>query len=611
MANGFWQKLLRVDLTSGTCTVEDIPESDLKAFLGGSGLGGEMLRRELGAKTDPLSPVNRIIFGTGPFQGYTMPGSAKFSITGISPLTGTFADTAAGADFGVSLKQTGYDMLVVQGKADKPVILVVDNGEVSIKDGSAYWGKDAYEATQAMWEKEGDYSISAIGPAGENMVAIACVVVDNHSFAGRCGLGAVMGSKNLKAVLVRGDKKVPLHDPEKARALMRDLYKVIAANAKENGFREHGTPGLCETAEALGDMPIKYWTGDVWPEGAKRLGAPNFTEVLKAKPKPCKFCPVGCHRDIEVTEPAEYATKGPGPEYETLGLMGTALYIDDPKVVAKGNDLANKLGLDTISAGAMVGFCMEAWEKGWITPDQTDGIDFTWGNPQALLQMLPKIAHKDGFGALFAGGTLKAAEQVHPDAPGVVFHVKGLDIPSHDPRACISLVPTYLSGTRGACHFRGGSEDIEMGGFFIPEIGIEEGCVTLLEPDNQSLIAARSQDYFGMFNALVLCAFMIDGNGMTFTHLRDIFNAVTGWDYSFDDLIRTGERAFVAQRLINLRDGYGHDDPLPEKFVTASKEGFRAGKVPPVERLMQDYYTVRGWDAKGVPTKETLSRLGL
>lgn len=611
--NGYWQKLMRVDLNSGNISTEPIAEADLKRFIGGAGLGGELLRRELGPHTDPYGPDNRLIFATGPFQGFPVPGGGKFSMAAISPLTGTFADTAAGADFGVALKKSGVDILVVQGVAAKPVVLKIDNNTVILEDAAFCWGKNAYESCDILSATYGPgFSVSTIGPAGENRVAIACVVVDKHSFAGRCGLGAVMGGKNLKAVAVRGTQSVPMARPEEAKALFRKYQKIIADTTRENGFREHGTPGLCESAEALGDMPIKYWTGDTWPEGAKRLGAPNSTKVLKARPAPCKFCPVGCHRHIEVTEPAEYAVTGAGPEYETYGLMGSALLIDDPKVVAKGNDLANRLGLDSISAGAMVGFCMEAQEKGWLTPDKTNGLDFSWGNPRALLDMLPLIANRKGIGELFANGTLEAARKLHPNAESIVAHVKGLDLPAHDPRSCISLVPTYVTGTRGACHFRGGSEDVEMGGFFDPDLGITEGMTKFFEPENQSFVAARCQDYFGLCNSLVLCAFMIDGGGLPFAGLLGMFNAITGWDFTGEDLIVAGERAFVAQRLINLRDGYGHDrDLLPAKLLKPSKEGFRAGKIPPMDRLLSDYYALRGWSEKGVPTAETLQRLGL
>ncbi|MCK4855878.1 MAG: hypothetical protein KAT31_16475, partial [Bacteroidales bacterium] len=419
-----------------------------------------------------------------------------------------------------------------------------------INNASHLSGMDTYETIDAIHAETGDrkLSIAAIGPAGEKQVAIACVVVDKHSFAGRCGMGAVMGSKGLKAIAVRGTQKAEMNDPDKAKSLIKQFQQQILKEVKENEFRAHGTTALCESAEALGDMPIKYWEQDVWPEGAEKLGAPNYTEVLNAKPYPCKFCPVGCHRNIKITEPAQYAQEGIGPEYETLGMMGTNLLIDDPKAVAKGNDMANRLGLDTISAGAMVGFAMECFEKGWITAEDTDGLELKWGNPEVLFKLLDQIGNKEGFGAIFSEGTLGAAKKISSEAVEIVAHCKGLDLPSHDARSCISLAPTYTTGTRGACHFRGGCEDVEMGGFFIPEIGIKEGMVKFFEKENQSLLAAKCQDYFALLNSLVICAFMVDGGGMTFSEVRELFNAVTGWDYSIEDLMDIGERIFTVQR---------------------------------------------------------------
>ncbi len=614
MKNGYWQKLLRVDLTNRKTRVDQIAEKDLKQFIGGAGLAAEILRREIPEKIDPYSPENLVIFGTGPFQGPAIAGGAKFSIAGISPITGTFGDTAAGADWGPALKDAGYDMLVIEGASEKPVYLHIVDDSIEIKDASHLLGMDTYETIDAIQKETGDkkLSIAAIGPAGEKQVAIACVVVDKHSFAGRCGMGAVMGSKGLKAIAVRGTKQAEMNDPEKAASLIKQFQQQILKTVKENEFRAHGTPGLCETAESLGDMPIKYWEQDVWPEGARKLGAPNFTEVLNAKPYPCKFCPVGCHRKIKITEPVEYAQEGIGPEYETLGMMGTNLLIDDPKVVAQGNDIANRLGIDTISAGAMVGFAMECFEKGWITVKDTDGLELNWGDPKVLFALLEQIGKKEGFGALFSEGTLGAAKKISPGAVEIVAHCKGLDFPSHDARSCISLSPTYATGTRGSCHFRGGCEDVEMGGFFIPEIGIKEGTVKFFERENQSLLAAKCQDYFALLNSLVICAFMVDGGDMTFSEVRELFNAITGWDYSIEDLMDAGERIFIVQRLINIRDGYNAGtDTLPKKMFQAAKEGFRAGKVPPFKELMEDYYNLRGWDENGEPSQETLDRLGV
>ncbi len=614
MKNGYWQRLLRVNLTDRTTQVEPIDESDLKRLVGGAGLGAEILRRELPAKIDPFDPQNRLIFATGPFQGPAVPGGAKFSVVSISPVTRTFGDSAAGASWGPSLKDAGYDVLLFEGAADRPVYLSIVDEEVEIRDAGDLWGLDTVDTIDAVRERHADkrLSVAAIGPAGERRVVIACIAFDQHSFAGRCGLGAVMGSKNLKAVAVRGTQQVEVADPERTKELIKKFQHEIAEATKENEFRLHGTPGLCEAAEALGDMPIKYWNGDVWPEGAKKLGAPNYTEVLRAKPLPCKYCPIGCHRKITITEPAQYAMESIGPEYETLGMMGSNLLVDDPKAVAKANDIANRLGLDTISTGAMIGFAMECFEKGWITTEDTDGLALQWGDPNVLITLTEKIGLREGFGAFFADGTLAAAEKISPEAVEAVVHCKGLDLPAHDPRSCISLGPTYATGTRGACHFRGPCEDVEMGGFYIPEAGITDKSVKFFERDNQALVAVKCQDLGALTNSLVLCLFMVDGGEWALSGVTDLFNAITGWDFSSDDMMRAGECAFTVQRLVNLRDGYGaKTDVLPKKMFKAAKEGFRAGKELPLKEMLREYYEHRGWDADGRPTAETLSRLGI
>ena len=613
MKNGYWQKLLRVNLSNHQITVEDIAEKDLKRFIGGAGLAAKMIYSELPGKLDPYDSSNLLIFATGPFQGPSIPGGAKFSIASISPLTHTFADSAAGASWGPNLKDAGYDFLVVKGVSPQPVYLEIKDEQVLIKDASNLWGMDTYDTVDAIREQAQDkkLSIASIGPAGEKKVAIACIAVDKHSFAGRCGLGAVMGSKNLKAVAVRGTNKTEMFDAVKAAESIKKTRRNILDSLKKSQWHLRGTTASPAGCEILGDLPIKYWEGDVWPEGSRRLSHPNYTEVLKAKPLACKYCPVGCHRAISFSDPEKYAVKGAGPEYETLAMMGSNLLIDDPKVVAKANDMANRLGLDTISAGATIGFAMESFEKGWITTKHTGGLELKWGDPEALITLVEQIAKKQGFGTIFADGTLKAAEKIGPEATKIVAHCKGLDFPGHDPRSCISLAPSYATGTRGACHYRGACEDVEMG-WTIPELGIEEETTNFFKRENQSMMAAKCQDYFALLNSLVCCDFMVTCVGETFSEIRDIFNAITGWDYSIEDLMLAGERMFTIQRLINIRDGYNaKTDILPQKMFRPAKEGFRAGNIPPFKELMEDYYNWRGWDENGAPTKEILDRLEL
>lgn len=611
MSCGYWNKVLRVDLSSGAITVEDVPNEVWALCIGGAGFGAKVLLEEMDSDTDPFDPNSHLVFALGPYQAGNNPGNAKWTVVAKSPLTGTYADSAASANWGPALKRAGYDALIVEGKAENPVYLVINEDIAAIKDAASLWGLDSYESVEAVKKKEGkDFSVVTIGPAAERLVRFACIVADIHSFAGRCGIGAVMGSKRLKAIAVRGTKRAVVYDQEGLSQQAKRRFGEILT-ASKSGLRLHGTPELCVTAEGFGDMPIKYWTGDTWPEGAKKLGAPNYTKVLRARPLPCANCPIGCHRSIDVGR-GPYAVKGPGPEYETLGMLGTNLLIDNLKMVAKANDICNRLGIDTLSAGACVGLAMECYERGWLTKEGT-GLKLTWGNADAMIELLKEIGNREGFGAIFASGALAAARKIHPEAESLVAHVKGLDLPAHDARACWSLAVNYATGTRGACHFRGITEDVEMGGLLIPELGITEGWTHFFSWENKSELTVKLQNVCAWMNSLVICMFMADGGGLSFSALLELFNLVTGWDWDVNEAIKSGERIFNLQRLVNLRDGHGrHTDTIPLKMTIPAQEGFRAGKTPtPFEPHLEEYYKLRRWDVNGRPTLECLKELGL
>jgi aldehyde:ferredoxin oxidoreductase len=614
VSSGYWDRVLRINLSDRSVWTEAVGEEVWKTVIGGAGYGARVILTELRKDTDPLGADNVLVFALGPYQASNNPGNAKWTVSAKSPLTGTYGDSAAGAGWGMALKRAGYDALVVKGASPVPVYLLIDDDRVAIKDASSLWGLDAYEAIDALKEKEGDrgFSVVTIGPGGEKMVRFACMVADKHSFAGRCGLGAVMGSKRLKAVAVRGSKTVLVADESRLKAIARGKFVEIFNAAKANGLREHGTPNLCVTAEGFGDMPIKYWSGDVWPEGAKKIGAPNYTEVLNAKPLPCVNCPAGCHRDISVVGPDGKTLEGPGPEYETLGMLGSNLLIDDLAVIAKANDTCNRLGIDTISAGACVGLAMELSEKGYLSVDKT-GLDLSWGNGKALVELVEQIGTRTGFGEVFADGALAAASRIHPGSEDLVAQVKGLDLPAHDARACWSLGVNYATSTRGACHMRGVVEDVEMGGFFIPEIGIVKDWSKFFEREHKAELTVKLQDYCAWLNSLVICAFMVDGGELSMTSLVDMFNAITGWDWSIEDAMKSGARLTTLQRLVNVRDGHGrHTDTLPAKMAIPAQKGFRAGKAPvPISEYLDEYYALRKWEKDGRPTREALEELGL
>jgi len=611
---GYWNKILRVNLTDSKVEIEEVTEDLWKFCLGGAGYGAKVLLEEVKAETKAYDPENKIIFAAGMYNVGNNPGNAKWSAVSVSPLTQTYCDSAAAGNFGVKLKKAGFDAVVIEGKAEKPVYIYIEDGKAEIKDAKDIWGIDTYGIKDSINKIEGkkDITTVGIGPAGENLVRYACIVVDGHSFAGRGGLGAVMGSKNLKAVAVRGTLKLQISDETGLKELSKVKFKEAYNEVLKNGFREHGTPSLCIDAEGFGDMPIKNWSQDVWPEGAEKLGAPNYTEVLNAKPFPCINCPVGCHRHVNIEE-GPYKMKGPGPEYETLGMFGTNLLIDDVKALSKANEVCNKLGMDTISAGACIGVAMELYEKGYIIEEKA-GFKVEWGNPDVLLRMLEDMAYRKGYlGKLFAEGALNATKLIDEEAVKYVTHTKGMDFPAHDARTNWTLAPTYATGTRGACHVRGASEDCEMGDLAIPEFEVEEGSTEFFNRENKVHIAIKMQDVAAFLNSAVICLFLIDGAGLTITDFLEMMNKITGWDWTVEDIVKAGERIFMLQRLINLRDGHNRKtDTIPYRMTIEAKEGFRAGKSPtPFNEYLDEYYKMRKWDNEGYPTDECLESAGL
>ena len=611
MGNGYWNKVLRVDLASSEVITEEVGEETWKQLIGGAGFGAKVLLEETPGKLDPLSPDNRLIFAMGPFQSAPIPGNAKWSVITKGPLTKTFLDSAGGGWFSPIFKACGFDAIIIQGKAEKPVYLWITEEGAEIRDATNFWGMTPVETTKALRETVGRSKVSvlSIGPAGEKMLPIANIAAEGHSFAGRGGAGAVMGSKNLKALAVYGRKKVPVFDEEKTKAFAKELMRQMKEDGA--GFRDVGTPSVIVPYEKMGDTPIKYWTGDVWHEGAKLLCTPHYNDVLCTEPWPCMNCPIGCHRDVVITEPEKYAMEGAGPEYEATGMLGAGCLVDDIKAVAKANHICNEAGIDCISAGAFVGFLMECYEKGLITQDDTGGLEIKWGDGDVLVEVVKQIASGKGLGALFSEGITGAAKKIGGGAEELTVHVKNLDFPAHDPRAIFGLSINYATGTRGACHERGDPQSGALG-LAYPELGFPEPPENF-DMDAAPRVAKAWQDASSLYNQLTLCKFMVKGSTMTLTQIKDTFNLITGWRWEIEDLVRAAERALTLGRLVNVRDGISRkDDMLPNKMFIPAKEGGRAGKVPePFDETLDRYYEMRGWDENGIPTEETLKDLGL
>jgi len=606
--NGYSGRVLGVNLSAGTVQAENLEPEVLRAVVGGAGLGAFYLHREVPADADPLGEANVLIFATGPLQATELPGSAKWSVCARSPLSDGYGESAAGAAWGIALKRAGLDAIVVRGKASRPVTLTVENGNATLHPADDLWGRSAFDTLAALRGGSGGAkaSVATIGPAGEALVRYASILVDGYSSAGRTGMGAVMGAKRLKAIRISGDgaSLPPTSDPSRLQDLKSAwLPRILEGN---DLLAAKGTAGYMDILDGFGDVPTKNWQLGHWPEGNERLAWGAY-EKIYVRPVPCAHCPVGCHRHVRVESPTAYRMDGPGPEYETLAMLGQNCLVADVAAVAKANDLCNAYGIDTISTGAAIAFAMECHEKGYLSRDALDGLDLTWGNGEAMVALVRKIGEREGAGKLLGEGVARAAEAIAPESRAFAVATKGVEHPAHDPRAFFGLALNYMTGVRGACH--------ERGNLLLPSFGVvlsEMGITEQVDPrtmDGVPRLVARSQDWSSFWNSLVICRFM----GVSFTDMVDGLNAATGWDWSIEHALTTSERIFNLQRLVAVRFGTrAEDEALPPRALEPARDGPRAGVAPhALEAAKQEYYSLRGWDAGGTPTSETIARLGL
>lgn len=599
--------MLRIDLSTKTYQIDSIHEKDLELLLGGAALGAKILLDEGSPKVDPLSPENKLIFALGFMQALDFPGNGKWSVITKGPLTGSFLDSAGTGAWAPQLKKAGYDVLVIEGKAAELTYLYVNHDQVEFRSAAHLKGKDTVETSRIIKEELGSSKINAlnIGPAGEILSPIANISCDGHSFAGRGGAGAVMGSKNLKAVAVWGTKQVPVHDLAGATAFAKELFGQLHQAAKGGG-----TPDVMVPLEALGDVPIQYWRGDVWHEGAKMIGTPRYTKFLHVKPLPYQNCPVGCHRHIHLVLPDGSVLDGNGPEYRTLGMLGASLLIDDLEAIAVANDKANRAGIDTVSMGAFIGFLVECYEAGLISAEAI-GMVPKWDDPETLEFLTDKIIKLEGVGQLFGKGIRGGAKIIGHDAASFAVEVKNLDLPAHDPRAVYGLAVNYATSPRGACHERGNPQ-ASAPGLFYPDCDMA-GPPERFDEQAAGYCAFIYQNASMLYNNLTMCKFMVNNGGLTISRITKELELTTGLKLTTMELLKTAERGIALQRLINVRDGMSRkDDTLPPKMLNAAQTSGRAGKAPlAFEKMLDDYYTLRGWDQNGIPKAETLIALSL
>lgn len=607
---GYNGRILRVNLAAGQFSVEEPSEDYYKLYLGGRGFIIHTLLTELPKGIDPLGPDNKLIFSLGPITGHPLVGSGKNSIGSKSPLTGGFGESEVGGFWGAELKKSGYDAIIVEGISNKPVYLWIDNGTVEIRDANKLWGLEVADAEKAIHEELGDKKIrtTIIGPAGEKLVRYACILNDISHVAGRTGMGAVMGSKKLKAIAVRGKKSPEMADKEK----VKELSRWMGQNFKEKTrMWRYGTGAGIVDYERTGNMPVKNFRGGRFP-GAEKITAQLLAEKYVAKMGNCFMCPIRCKKIIKMEKPWRVDPIYGGPEYETLAALGSNCGIDNVEALIKAHEICGRYGIDTISTGVSISFAMECFEKGILTSEDTDGLELTFGNVEAMIEMVERIALRKGFGDLLAEGTKRASEKIGRGSEEFAIHVKGEEVPMHEPRYKQGMGLSYSVNATGPDHNTGIHDDKvnkDLAGW--ESIDIAESIPnTELSPRK-----ARMVYHAGLWRHLVnyvgLCLFV----PWSHQQVRDAMEAITGWPMSYWKLMKAVERGITLARIFNIREGFAaKDDKLPRRFATSPAEGPLKGVVVEPEKLEEAkkvYYQMLGWDESGIPTNGRLVELGV
>lgn len=606
---GYWGKILLADLSKKTFETYEPEESLYRLYLGGSGIGARLLFDMTGPETDPLGADNVLIWITGPFTSTRIPMSGRHEIVSKSPLTGIYGEGDVGGRFGSALKKSGWDGIIVKGIADEPVNLLIIDGEFSIEPAGALWGRDAFYVDEYMKERFGrDCETSCIGPSGEKMLPISCIVHDgeNARMVGRCGLGAVMGSKRLKCAAVRGNKEIEIASPGMLMSKQKEVVPVMLEKMK--GMKLLGTAGGAAGAEKMGDMPVKNWLRGDWP-AAEKISGQKLADTILRKNYYCGACPVGCGRDVEIKDGRWAGVSGAGPEYETLGMLGGACMVEDLEAIVYAADLCNRYGIDTIETGSAIAMAMECYEKGILTAEDFDGIKAEWGDAEAMVALTEKACKGEGIGRLLSLGVSGMAKAIE-GTETYAIHVKGLALPAHDPRCFNTMAVGYATSNRGACHLAGASYFYEKTAV-MPEYGYDKPRPRYTE-GGEARLNFYSQNLMCLLDSMKVCKFGIYG-GVSYTLLSEWYEMVTGGKLGIEELTDAGERIFNVKRMYNVRHGVDRkSDNLPDRITKTARNDQGTGTyIPKLEPMLDEYYKLRGWDENGIPKPETLDRLGL
>lgn len=613
--HGYTGKMLMVDLTHQTAEPRELPPDWIEAFLGGEGLAVRLLYDLIQLQADPLDPVQPLIFATGPLTGTTAPCSGRCNVVFYSPATGTLGAANAGGHFAPALKKAGWDLLVITGQAAEPTYLVIVDDKVEFRSAAGLWGRGIRETEEGIRAEvnEKGLQIAAIGPAGEQRGRFASIMTDKHRAFGRGGPGAVMGAKRLKAVAVRGTQPLSIADPtalkEAATAAREELFAEAFVRDELKPF---GTPSFYDAINALGILPTQNWRRTEFPESVGLLTYHAYHEALEVKPYACYNCPIACGRHTTIKEGPYAGLHGGGPEYETVAAFGSKCLVTDINVVAAANHLANNAGLDVISTGQVIATAMEWYEQGILTPENTGGLDLSWGNGEAVVELVKMIAERRGLGDLLAEGVKRAAERLGPAAETAALHVKGLEMAADGVRASKGEAIVHATSARGADHLRPYASCVDAFGYRDEELGIV-GEIDYLE-DGKKEWVKPFQELSMATNMLGVCLFASITLAIKASTWARLTSAVTGRTITKDDLLLMAERVINLERLLNARLGFDRkDDTLPKRFlVEPAPDGRGAGQVVNLDVVLDSYYASMGWDLQtGLPTAEKLQSLGL
>jgi len=601
--NGYGGMILRVNLTDRTIRKEATPRELAERFLGGRGFGIYFLYTEVPKGADPLGPENKLIVSSGPLSGTLVPGAGKMDFACKSPLTGGYASASVGGMLTAELKYAGYDSIIIEGASATPLYLFIDDETVELRDASEFWGQGSITLEKKLKDALGeDFQIATIGPGGENLVKYACITHDFGRQAGRGGVGAVMGSKKLKAIAVRGTKSIPIADVEGFRAKAKEMYAACKASESFEAWWKYGTSGVNTWANEVGAFPVRnFQSGAI--EGYESLSGETMRRKIVLTNKACFGCPSPCGK---YSHSKKYDIRVEGPEYETAALLGGNVAFLDIEDVAYANWLCDELGIDTISTGNCIGFAMECFERGIITAEDADGLELKWGDTEAVFALIEKIAKREGIGAILAEGVKHASQVWGQGSEEFAIQVKGMEMSGYESRNAPAMLLSYMTCDVGAHHNRSWAITYDI------QVGRDK-----VRPDKAAKVI-ELQHIRPLFDCLGACRLQWVELGLDLGHYAPILRAITGVDRSWEDLLKISERVWNLTRMYWVREveGFGREWDMPparvwkEPVVSGPTEGKLIARED-VDRLLDMYYEQRGWDSNGIPTKEKLEELGL